>query len=252
MPTESPAQTIDEVIQRLRDIVDWAGEHSSRLGYFAALYLKVTIRIKEGIETGVFEDGERMERFDVIFANRYIRALEQYRAGEDPGESWRFAFDAAGRWRPIVLQHLLLGINAHINLDLGIAAAETSPGGGLDDLKRDFDRVNQTLADLVDGVQKDLAEIWPVLRWFNRYLGSVQEGLINFSIETARDRAWDLARALNAAPREDWPTLIRRKDEKVSVFAALIRFPGVKGSAIGLAIRLGELGSTRDKIRILD
>ena len=70
----------------------------------------------------------------------------------------------------------------------------------------------------------DLAEIWPVLRWFNRYLGSVQEGLINFSIETARDRAWDLARALNAAPREDWPTLIQRKDEKVSVFAALIRF----------------------------
>ena len=35
------------------------------------------------------------------------------------------------------------------------------------------------------------------------------------------------------------------------VFAALIRFPGVKGSAIGLAIRLGEPGSTRDKIRTL-
>ena len=37
----------------------------------------------------------------------------------------------AGRWRPIVLQHLLLGINAHINLDLGVTASEFGEHGSL-------------------------------------------------------------------------------------------------------------------------
>ena len=47
---------------------------------------------------------------------------------------------------PVILQHLLLGINAHINLDLGIAAVETSPGNQLAPLKNDFDMINKLLA----------------------------------------------------------------------------------------------------------
>jgi hypothetical protein len=51
---------------------------------------------------------------------------------------WRIAFDAADRQEPPVLQHLLLGMNAHINYDLGIAAADTYPGAALVPLHRDF------------------------------------------------------------------------------------------------------------------
>ena len=252
MAAAAPAQTIDDVIRELQDIVAWARDEPSRIGYFAALYLKVTISIKQGIDDGVFEDGERMERFDVLFASRYLEALRQYRAGDAPSECWQYAFDATQQWRPIVLQHLLLGINAHINLDLGIAAAQTSPGDDLDDLKADFDRVNTTLAELVDSVQRDLAAIWPLQRWFNRYLGSVQEKLINFSIEKARDAAWDLARQLNAADAGDWPGIIRDKDQGVAQLATLIGFPGPVAASVGLAIRLGERGSISDKIAILD
>ena len=252
MPTNAEPQSIDEVIARLRDIVQWSRDNASPAGYFAALYLKVTIRIKEGIQGGVFEDDERMERFDILFASRYIDAFEQFRSGEISSECWQFAFDATGRWRPIVLQHLLLGINAHINLDLGIAAARTSQGPALDKLKADFDRVNAILADLVDGVQQDLAAIWPAMRIFNRYLGSVQEGLINFSIETARDMAWELAQQLDQAAAEAWPNIIQGKDDEVTVLASLIRFPGALKSMAFLAIRLGERGSVRDKIAILE
>ena len=122
------AQTIDQVIQQLDDIVDWSLSHNSRLGYFAALYRKVTLKVKEGINTGFFEDGPRMERLDVIFADRYLEAFEQNQKKIPPTRSWQFAFETCKRWWPIVLQHLLLGMNAHINLDLGIAAARTSPG----------------------------------------------------------------------------------------------------------------------------
>lgn len=43
-------------------------------GYFAALYRKVTSRAKQGIADNEFEDGSRMEKLDVIFANPYINA----------------------------------------------------------------------------------------------------------------------------------------------------------------------------------
>ena len=65
--------------------------------------------------------------------------------------SWRVAFDAAARRRPIVLQHLLLGMNAHINLDLGVTAATFAGPEGLATVRRDFDAINRVLADLVDG-----------------------------------------------------------------------------------------------------
>ena len=101
-----PAQTIDDVIQRLDNIIDRAYSQKSRLGYFAALYRKVTIGVNEGIAEGIFEDGERMERLDVIFANFYLQALAQYRDNQATTRSWKFAFDASKRWWPIVEQQL--------------------------------------------------------------------------------------------------------------------------------------------------
>jgi hypothetical protein len=59
--------TIDQVIEALNDVVDSARREGSRLGYFAALYRNVTIEVKRGIAQGRFDDGGRMERFDVIF-----------------------------------------------------------------------------------------------------------------------------------------------------------------------------------------
>ena len=132
--SEQPHQrptTIDEVIDRLDELIGWAATEKSRLGYFAALYRGVTVKVREGVATGAFEDGPRMERFDVIFANRYLDAVRVYREGNNPSRSWLFAFESAKGVRPVVLQHLLLGINAHINLDLGVAAAEVSKDGEL-------------------------------------------------------------------------------------------------------------------------
>jgi hypothetical protein len=148
MLAQTPARNIDEVIARLTDIIDISRQKSSRLGYFAALYRKVTISVKQGILNGRFENGARMGALDVNFANRYLEAYELHRKGETPTASWQVSFEASERRRPLILQHLLLGINAHINLDLGIAAAETSPGAQLPSLKHDFDMINKLLADL--------------------------------------------------------------------------------------------------------
>ncbi|MGB4870723.1 MAG: DUF5995 family protein, partial [Candidatus Promineifilaceae bacterium] len=67
-------ETIDDVIHDLTAIIDECREMDSRLGYFPAMYRKVTAQIKEGVENGRFEDGPRMIQLDVVFAQRYIDA----------------------------------------------------------------------------------------------------------------------------------------------------------------------------------
>lgn len=54
------ATTIDDVIHQLTAIVERSRETTSRQGYFAALYRRVTIAVKEGIAAGRFQDGPRM------------------------------------------------------------------------------------------------------------------------------------------------------------------------------------------------
>ncbi|MGR9051803.1 MAG: DUF5995 family protein [Gammaproteobacteria bacterium] len=249
----TPAESIDEVIDQLTAIVEWSKSNNSRLGYFAALYRKVTIQVKKGIEDNFFDNGPRMERLDVIFANRYVHACYQYLTGQTPTQSWVRAFDATERWWPIVLQHLLMGMNAHINLDLGIAAAETVvPPEPLQDLKNDFDKINQMLADLVGGVQEELAAIWPILGIMNRYLGSVEKAVINFSMEKARDAAWSFAEELYPLSTESRDKAIAQKDEFFAVFSNVIMHPGIMLSAVIFIVRLGERGTIRTRIEILE
>ena len=248
----TPAATIDEVIMQLTAIVEWSKQNNSRMGYFAALYRKVTIQVKKSIQENYFDDGLRMERLDVIFANRYIRACYQYQIGQTPTQSWVRAFDATQHWWPIVLQHLLLGMNAHINLDLGIAAAESVPPEELQNLKGDFEKINQVLASLVGGVQSELAEIWPILGFFNRYLGSVETAIINFSMEKARDAAWSFAEQLSPLADEQRQQVIAEKDDMMALFSRVISHPGFYGSLILGIIRLGERGTTRQRIEILE
>lgn len=243
--------TIDNVIQRLDDIIDWSRSHKSRLGYFAALYRNVTLKVKEGIADGYFGDGQRMERLDVIFAGRYLDAFEKYRSNQPTTRSWRLTFETSRHWWPIVLQHLLLGMNAHINLDLGVAAARTSPGDAIHDLEADFNKINEILAALVDGVQKELARVWPLLGLLDRIAGRTDEALINFSMEKARDQAWQVA--LNLAPldRANRMAGIEKIDKEVALFGRLVRHPGLTIGSVNKIIRLGERGTIPQIINIL-
>ena len=119
------AKTIDDVIASLEKIIADNIAQQSRLGYFAALYKRVTEAVKKGIANGEFMDGPAMEKLDIVFATRYLDAYETYMAKGSPSVSWQVAFDAAQRRPPLVIQHLFVGMNAHISLDLGIAAYET-------------------------------------------------------------------------------------------------------------------------------
>ena len=59
-------------------------------------------------------------------------------------------------------------MNAHINLDLGIAAAEVAPGASIHALEQDFNLINEILCEMVDDVQDRLGKIWPAMRMIDR------------------------------------------------------------------------------------
>jgi Family of unknown function (DUF5995) len=245
------AKTIDQVIEQLDDIVDRTKRHKSRLGYFGALYRKVTLKVKAGISEGFFEDGGRMERLDVIFANRYLEAFEQNLKDIPPTRSWQLAFDASKCWWPIVLQHLLLGMNAHINLDLGIAAAHTSPGEAVYGLKNDFNKINEILAALVDEVERELAQIWPVLGLLDYTAGKTDEVLINFNMQRARDHAWKVAEKLAPLEPAAQVPAINKLDVEIALFGRVIRHPGFVVGTVNKIIRLGERGNIPQIIDML-
>ncbi len=242
---------INIVLARLDDLIAETRHNASRAGYFAAMYHKVTAAVREAIVAGRFIDGDRMARLDRVFAERYLDAYDLWRAGGEPTTAWQAAFDAAGRWRPIIVQQLLVGMNAHINLDLGIAAATVAPGAELAGLRTDFDTINQVLAELVDGFMEDVDRASPWIGLLDRFGGRTDQAIVRFSIEVARRQAWALAEQLAGASLDDWPEIIEPHDTATARFARTIVRPGTVLPAGLLIIRLRESNDVRRVIDLL-
>ncbi|MDP2316612.1 MAG: DUF5995 family protein [Pseudomonadota bacterium] len=240
--------TIDGVLTELDRRIAHARSTSSSLGYFPALYRRVTARIQQGVRDGEFEDDERMERMDVVFANRYLDACAAHDAGARSTAAWQLSFEAGRMWPPLVLQHLLLGMNAHINLDLGVAAAETAPGQALPSFQKDFNHINTILASLLDSVKADLEAIWPLLGRFDHAIGSTEDVIANFSMRKARGAAWAFAEELAATPIAQHPAAIARRDAEVTAFGHFLLRPGFFIQAPMLLVRVFERGTVPSKI----
>lgn len=186
-------QNIPSVLHALDAIIVDAIQNNHSKGYFASLYRAVTAEVQKGILAGRFEDGDRMEKLDVIFANRYLVAHDAYFANLPCSLSWKIAFDETKNNKLIVLQHLFLGMTAHIMLDLGIAAAEICPGNKIHDLKNDFKAINTLLSSMVDGIEEKLSVISPFFFMIDKLGGRNDEKLADFSMKIARTAAWQTA-----------------------------------------------------------
>lgn len=250
-PKFKPATSIQEVIDRLDEIIQQSIQKDSRVGYFAALYREVTANVRDGIDEGFFEDGVRMERLDKIFANRYLEALHQFENNRDLSESWRYAFNSTTKWRLLILQQLLLGMNAHINLDLGIAAVQASAGNDLQDLRNDFFKINEILSSLTDDIQKKINTLSPLLGWLDKIGGRTDEAMMNFSIDVARDEAWKFAVALGASGETIRAKKISEKDDDTESLSDFIANPGWLLNIGVFFIRLFETKNIDKAINVL-
>jgi len=249
----SEITTIDEVLVELDDIIETTVEEGSPLAIFAFVYRRTTAKIAEGIAKGQFEDSQRMERFDVDFAKKYIRAFWGYRHDKPVPLVWKIAFDAAldsGGRQPVILQHLLVGMNAHINLDLGIAAAETVPDGQIQSLKDDFMMVNTLLEELINEMQERISRASPLLFLIDWIGKKSDEAVVNFSIRRARDFAWNAAVTLVHADEEEKEHIIREMDEHIAKVAKKVVDP--PGFLLPKVLKLIRMFEEKDVRVIID
>ncbi len=246
------ANTIREVISCLDEVIQSCKGKSSRLGYFASLYKAMTSGVQTGIEQGAFEDGARMERLDVAFANRYLDAYTDYVSGKLATHSWMHAFKASEQKNLTVVQHLLLGINAHINLDLGIATASVSTPDNIESLHHDYNQINEVIANVYNSMDNALRKI----SWTAVFLKSLDTGgthsVINFSIHKARDTAWSNAQLLTGMDISQADQVIRSTDAVISKVATAIQNPVGIIQWLTKSILLFESNDIRKNISILN
>jgi Family of unknown function (DUF5995) len=117
VPTEG-AGAVRDVADRLRLHLDALAPTDHRR-HFLGTYLRTTLAVGQALAAGRFADPSWVGRLDAVFARHYLDAVEAASTGgpaDGVPEPWRRAFAAPPGLPP--LQHVLLGVNAHINLDL--------------------------------------------------------------------------------------------------------------------------------------
>jgi hypothetical protein len=243
--------SIQEVIGQLDEIISWSRDHQSPVGYFAMLYRRMTAAVMQGIQNHRFENGSRMEQLDIIFASRYLQAWDAYNQQQHCSNAWYTTFEACRNQRLVVLQHLVAGVNAHINLDLGIAAATLASGEQIFALQHDFDIINDVIASLTAGVQASLCNIWFPLRAIQSISNHQEEAVLNFSITAARKTSWANALALAFMPDSMRGTHINTIDAAVVTIANRIIHPGAITEMLLVPVRQMENTDVSKNIDLL-
>ena len=243
---------IDELIERMQDALVAMEHDGDARRYFLATYLRTTVAVRDELVAGGFGDADWVERWDVVFAELYLDALQQADRGEQAPLPWAVAFAATGL---PPLRHVLLGMNAHINYDLPQALLAAIPPADFDDpglmaaRKADHQRLDQVLARRVPEEDRELAKLGGatltdrVLRPLN------QSGTKRF-LRESRDKVWDNARALDRARRDGVDVLAGRLDELEVLSARRVeqlRAPGqvlLKLAVRGFGVRLTAPGAS--------
>jgi hypothetical protein len=247
------------LIQKISDVVSWLDEivlacenTQNRMGYFAALYKRMTVSVATGITNGSFQDGARMEKLDLVFAQRYLDAFDAFQHKAVCSSSWQYAFDNCADTSLTVIQHLLMGINTHINLDLAIAAAAIAPGDSIFALEEDFNRINNVIAALVNDIQESLCQVWAPMRLLTAIANHRQEAVLNFNIDIARKTAWANALIMANMNVSQLSDHIKGMDATVNILGQKIHSPGMLAELLLRSIRFTEFEDIARTTRLID
>jgi hypothetical protein len=246
------AKTIDDVLKILATIVADTKAKRDPLGYFPALYRQVTLEVKAGIERGLFDDGPRMARFDALFANEYFAAYEKFLANQSPSQVWRFAFDRSRSGGLLILQNLLLSINAHINLDLGVVTGKAFRGRALEDFHNDFNRINDILGSLIPATRDAVEQFSPLLEDLTAIGGDDVALVLEFSVDAARDDAWRAATLMSLTPSEVHPFAAGVLDAKAKLLGRVVADPAEPLATVVRRIHRAESTDVAAIITALD
>jgi hypothetical protein len=197
-----PFRTLDDVVNGLGAREQQFRAAGDRRAIFLTLYGIVSEAMRAQVAARAFADNDWVHRYAVTFANLYRQALDSYDAGQldRVPKAWRLCFDTARAGTGLVLQDMLLGINAHVNNDLPRALATVSIDPDRDARYRDHCAVNAVLGAVTDEATKRLAALYaPGFTSLDECAGNLDELLSGFSLQVARESAWESAVSLTNA-----------------------------------------------------
>ncbi|MFJ8077701.1 DUF5995 family protein [Streptomyces sp. NPDC096176] len=191
-PECAPA-AVDPVMERMLAF-GTAWPASDGVAVFNRVYLAVTEEIVRHVDAGRFPDRRAAVALDVLFARRYLTAVDAATDGLPPPACWRPLFQYRRHPGVRPLQFALAGINAHIGHDLALAVVDTCHALGCEpaDLEGEFDRVGDILVLLEERIREDLMpgpDLLEIADPLTHLVGA-------WSLERARDGAWSAARLL--------------------------------------------------------
>lgn len=198
-------------LDHMHALLDGWEKADDRRCIFLGCYFQMTGNMLKAIQASTFHDNLWVNGLLEHFAEYYFNALQAFEQQPEQAPAvWQVAFETTRNPQAHVLQHLMLGINAHINYDLVFALedmlraewANLSPDQRMQRYE-DHCRVNQVIADTLDAVQDSVVERYaPKMDLIDDGLGRVDEWLASRLISIYRDRVWKQAIERLQAPDE--------------------------------------------------
>lgn len=184
----------------LQDRLDTLPPEAAHRATFLAVYRRVTLAVAEAVRVGTFEDPGWVSAWDAVFADLFLAAHDADLAGAHVPRPWRLAFEADPALHP--LGHLLLAMNAHINLDLPqsvvavVGADEFADPEVLAARDRDHQRIDAVLFARLRAEDTDLG--WTYRR-LDRALAPVHRWASRRFLRESRAKVWHNTTVLHQA-----------------------------------------------------
>lgn len=190
---------VDALIARMESQLSGLGE---RRQYFHATYLRTTRAVAAELVAGGFADQAWVERWDVVFADLYLDALDADRRGIRPPGPWAAAFEAADTREDLLpIHHVLLGMNAHINYDLPQSLVTMIDDFGdqalLERREADHRHIDEVLVRRVDG---EAREARATMSRADKLLAPANRFATKRFLKESRAKVWANATVLARAP----------------------------------------------------
>jgi hypothetical protein len=229
---EEALRALDVVTERLIE----AGDARAA---FPDVYGIITRRVAESVtlgDRGIFHAPRWISRLAGRFCERYLETLRWsfVRQAQDSG-AWAIAYGARDDAGTLPLQHVLLGLSAHINFDLALGIYRTIVEFGAFDAasmrryKHDHDAVNDLL-------RASIPEAFDHLIRRHRCEGSsllfhrayaLSEWAAMWILATWRARVWDDALVLlHARSAEERERVVQAMERRSRRIGRLLALPG--------------------------
>jgi hypothetical protein len=197
-PAPQAATSIGDAIARMQQIQSSLPD-TDGVACFNKVYLDITQDVEVRLSQDFFTDPVFMEALDVAFANIYFEAVDDAEAptSEIPA-AWLPLIRARSDNRIYPIQFALAGMTAHINHDLPIAVVETCTRLGSAPDQGAHHADYQKVDALLDAAEQSIRQSFEsgVSLEDDRDAQAVLDLVSNWSINSARDVAWDTAMAL--------------------------------------------------------